>query len=858
MPRQRMPRSEGTTTLPNGERKKRTHEKTRDEKREDLLANRLKTEADIEAQKKWQSGESAVLKYVKGIFDGATLRTLGLPKTDALISDLARASQDTQYAPADEWHKDIVERLRHYRVNKEAPETDVLRVLVSAETSASVRQGFFEKEVRGLLEYTENEDIRKLRELPPPETPHPNPLPQGEKEESGEDKPVELPPPAQDEIKTSMDEMEKQKEGEKPRGYFSVHPFWGGYYREQVYEEHIGGARWKKLARQYGSAPVVEKFAEERVFRGQVRGGTITDLPMPYGFAPNAAKFKANNGAAKLIIDQNGNWVVDARGAQGVVEFSVMIGKSRFVSPQPSPASGEGEKKSLAVRETYAGKKAQQMLEGLNGSIVEKSRAIKRFVQGILLYSNESALNAVYEGDRDGYFAAIEKNKKADCDVANAYYINLLSRAGIKARMALGHYVKMKDADGAAVMHSGSRHAWSEVWSDDERQWVRFDATPAGDPTLDEDRPDEKSEDEAGPGDYGEQEAKQITDEELAVFKEKIEEAQRKTAEETATPEERANKEFATKAGCTPEQADHVRKKIAEARALHDVKGRNVRDSMAEEFQKVVDSNLKEVQEYRGPVTRSQGDILDDKKMVAKDMHLGTADPIGYALEVLIQKMAQEYGGIDVLLVCDRSGSMEEIDPTTNRPKKEEQQLAAFLVLDGTNAFSYKTEAASRQDLLVSPLSVRTGVIAFQDGNADVLKSAAAAWTPKEQYAVWSGMESNIGGGTPAHLGLIKVLAEIERLREQDKKRTDLQSSKPRLQVVMVFMDGGVANKEAYLAAQKKLEDMGVYVSSWGMTESARTVEAYPEGHCVPSARDMIDPIAKYIVEKAQRLKLNS
>lgn len=207
-------------------------------------------------------------------------------------------------------------------------------------------------------------------------------------------------------------------------------------------------------------------------------------------------------------------------------------------------------------------------------------------------------------------------------------------------------------------------------------------------------------------------------------------------------------------------------------------------------------------------------------------------------------------------LVVDRSGSIDQIDPLTNRSKKEEQQLAGFLTLDGVNAFSYKTEAAARQDLLLSPLSVRTGVVAFQGGNADVIKPPSGTWTEKEQYEVWSKMESNIGGGTPAHLGLMKVRMEIECLRASDKKRLDPFYQKSRLQVVMVFMDGGVDNKAAYLAEQKKLEDIGVYVSSWGMTESARIVELYPDGHCVPSARQMIEPVSKYIVERAQALKL--
>lgn len=857
--------------------------------REALLSARLRTEGDVEAQRRWQREGSAAERHAKAAFDLLAIhrdrvsvdtetrspshpyRSLGLPETDALVSDLVRAAQDTEFNPIDQWRREVVEKLRHYQAAPTppesstpeegalAPETDVLRLLASPETPSSMRGEFWDKEISGLIEYAHRRDLAMLRETPPHPPSHltglRSPLPQGEGEEKEGVPELELPPPSQDKLKMSMDKMQELKEGEKPRGYFSVHPFWGGYVREQVYERYEGGDQWGRSERRYEPAPNPQGLLkEERVYRGIVRGGEITELPMYYGFVADPATLRAS-GKAKILIDEEGLYVIDARAAQEVVRFTITIGQPKGWVPARSrvkPPEG------LAVAHPWLGNQSRPAVDGLTGDTMQKSRAVKRFVQGTLTYSDDETLNAVYLADPEGYFSAIEKHKKADCDVSNGYGANLRSAGKIKARMVAGHYVKMKDADGAAVMHSGSRHAWNETWDEVGQEWVRFDDTPPKDPTLDEDRPDEMSEDESGPGDYGEQDAKQITEEEFTAFKEKIEEAKRKAQEATASPEERQNKEFAEKAGCTPEQAKRVRQKIAEARALRDAQGRNVRDSMAEEFQKIVDSNLKDVVEYRGPVTRSQGDELDDKKMAAKDVRAGVADPLGYAREVIEQKITQEYGGMDVWLVVDRSGSMDEIDPLTNRPKKEEQQLAGFLTLDGVNAFSYKTEAAARQDLLLSPLSVRTGVVAFQGGNADVIKPSSGTWTEKEQYEVWSKMESNIGGGTPAHLGLMKVRAEIERLRAGDKKRPGPPYQKPRLQVVMVFMDGGVDNEAAYLAEQKKLEDMGVYVSSWGMTESARTVEAYPEGHCVVSAREMIDPIAKHIVARAQELKIRA
>ncbi len=818
--------------------------------REAMLSARLQDREDLEAARRWQREGSAAEQHARAHFDALALarleqregapayRPIGLAETDALMDALSRAASDPSYAPEDHWHRDLVASLRACPTAG-GQEIDVLQFVASPVVAARARLDLWKKQLADLINYTETHDRARLAELPKEGEPH-DAVDQGLEES---------PPPAGDEMQTSMDEMAEQQEGGS-KGYFTVHPFRGGYYRSQIFTAHRDGARWGKDASVYGPSPEIGAFSESRTMRGTVPGGQVIDLPIPYGFAPDPQSLRVAPGV-ELLYSDDGLWRIDAQAVSEKSSFTLSIGKSSAAYRQETAAK-------VAVRETFAGPEAEGVLKNLSGNTVEKSRVIKRFVRGLLRYSNASALNSVYEQDPRGYFAAIETYKKADCDVANAYFINLLSRVGIKARMAIGHYVKMKDANDAAVLGSGTSHAWTEVWDEVAKVWVRFDATPPGDPIMDEEQSDERKADDPGPGDYDEVEAKQITEEEMRAFEAKIEDAKRKMSEALTSPAERAAQEFAAKAGCTPEQARAARKKIAEARVLADARGRNVRDALADEFQKIVDSNQKEVSAYRGPVTRSQGDVLADKRMAHKDVRAGTADPLGYEREVVEMRLAQEYGGMDVWLVCDRSESMREIDPTTNHAKKDEQQLAAFLLLDSIQAFTYKTEEAARQDLLVSPLNVRSSVIAFQGGNADSIKSLGLPWAERAQYEVWHRLESNIGGGTPAHLGLQKARLEIEKAIEEEKKNPNPLYAKKRLRLVVVFMDGAVDDATAYFAEQQKLEELGVYVSSWGMTESARAVEAYPNGHCVSSARVMIEPVSHYIVERAQALKLEN
>ena len=44
--------------------------------------------------------------------------------------------------------------------------------------------------------------------------------------------------------------------------------------------------------------------------------------------------------------------------------------------------------------------------------------------------------------------------------------------------MSTGHVVQALDKDGKSLLSSNNGHAWSEVWDDDNKKWVRFDATP--------------------------------------------------------------------------------------------------------------------------------------------------------------------------------------------------------------------------------------------------------------------------------------------------------------------------------------------------------------------------------------------
>ncbi len=815
--------------------------------RESGLEHRIRNSEDVDAHIFWQRDGDSVMRAIRAQFDristgiaGAeplsAVRSFGLPRTDAFLHAICSFIADPSHKPEDPLVQKMIDRLREAK-SKEGVSVDALDVLTNPRVSAVDRWKWWKAEAEGQFDYFINKDRAELRDE--------KKLVEEIKETIKEDSSFELPPPQQDEMTTGMDELSESKEGE-PRGYFSVHPFWGGYYREEVFETHAGGNKWKKKARTHEEVleQSIGTLEERRVFRGTVYGGAITPLPIPYGFVPELSTLRAS-GNAHLMRDSEGMWSLDARGSATAVSFTIEIG-----IPRIKPSKKDETPTRLAIENPTISASAQQIISGLSGNVLDKARALKRHIQQLLEYSNESALNAVYENHVDGYFAAIEEYKKADCDVANAYYINLLSAAGIHARMATGHYVKMKDAHGAALMNSGTRHVWTEVWDPYEKTWVRFDATPPKDPTLDDERPDEQSEDDPGPGDYGEQEARILSEEEFEMLREEIKAMEETVRLKEAPPRVR---EFVKEVGCTLEEAAMVLQRIEEARRIRDSKGRIIRTTLGKRFTEIVESNFKEVPEWKGPVKRSEGDEADDWVMIGKDVATGSSDPLGYIREETDVELAQEYGGLDLYIAADRSESMNWLDPISGKPKKEEQQKGVFLLMDSLFAFSKKTRLATRQNKLISPLSVRSATLAFQKGSAGYLRKLGSTWGKKEWFEIWKGLESNVGGGTPAHLALSEIRKTIQDDIEKEKRKKP--PAKPRVRMVAVFMDGGVDDPEAYLAEQKALEDMGVHVVPYGMTEAARAVAALPNGRCVPSVGDMIEPVTVDIIEQAKKLQ---
>ncbi|MFH1098957.1 MAG: transglutaminase domain-containing protein [Candidatus Uhrbacteria bacterium] len=706
----------------------------------------------------------------------------------------------------------IAEQVRKSR--SEEGEVDVFDLLTSDAVPAGAKARWFEAQLASVVRWLEQRDLADARaqaEQQPPEDVL------EEKERAPEQN---VPPPASDTLRPTMDERERAKEGE-PGAWFTIRPPFGGYWREQDYDVWNGKTlEWEQLPPPHrfwktldAGVTAITDESSRRVVSGTIRAGSRTHLPMPVdaGFVPDVASLRIIGGGsaeAEVLTDGRGGCEVYVEG-DGLAAFSIEIGKGRS---EPRAASGDVVD---ALNGHPIGAEAQGAVEAAIASgeaPYEQARQIKRFVKQFLTYSNDSSLNAVYRGgDPNGYFERIEQHKKADCDVGNTYAARLLAGASIPFRMVDGHYVKTKDRTGAAVISSGTGHAWLEVWDPTtpggrDGGWHRLDATPLGDPNMDEGEPDEMTDDAITEGDFGEED---VSSKEL---EEMIREAQKELDKREQSAEVQQRLAFAAEAGegCTEQEAAELLQFIKQVRNMRDREGRNIRDRLITEFSKIVKENIVERPAYRAPVRMSRGAELEDPVAAVLDLRAGSQDPTGFGRSERKVEREQVMGGMDVVLVADKSGSMSD--------RWREQQATLFLIFDALN------EAADQfkryRVRLLSPVDVQFGLVSFRGkdakrkAEAEVELPLGSVWGPKEQLRVWRALQGNVGGGTPDHLGMEAAEAMLE-VPTPSRSPSARGGEKERVQVVLEYSDGGSDDATAFAAAIAVLRNQGIVADSY-------------------------------------------
>jgi hypothetical protein len=819
--------------------------------------------AEAKAYQEWKAGVPAVVRrLVESAMRGRefALEPTGLPRVDAFLERLGEALSGAHPSGASEQEQerregfekgetdDFIDAIRTLETDQGT--ADGIALLAGPDVPFTTKRDIWEGHVAPMVHWLREQDLAPLdlEELETSEREEEEST-EGERSETSED----APPPEPDAFHPSMDEL---AEGEmEPRAQFTVTPFYGGYYRGRAWPEwDVKTLQWKK-GKEVVATEVRDVALDElavRALRGTVRGGQELTLPVPYGWEVDTSSLQVTPQADAVITqDTHGRFVLKVEG-EGVWQYAVRTGKP--VRPRPlRPDALPGKVETAAdtrlpkeldmfVRETAAS----------DLSVVGKARAIIRHVRDGLEYSNDSSMNAVYCADPAVYAERVWEHKKADCDVANSVAAFALRQAGIACRMIDGHYVKAKALNGSAAMHGGTRHAWLEVYDEERNEWFRADATPKGDPTLDDMRPDEESR-ENDKGDYGEQEAEIMSDEALEELIRLLEAGEGANKKERKTGEERELDKFTEQAACTTEEAREVLGAFKRVRELKDAKGERIGAKLVKAWNDVVHIRLKRSRVYEGPVRRSEGDELDDPVMKRLEQRAGERDPSGYLKAAEIEKREKLFGGLDVYMLLDLSGSMKETDPVSGREKRHMQRDFAMLYADSLMQCAQISRKAEGR--LRAPLPLRLEVVSIH-GGASTDMPLVDRWGPKEQVALYRAVNQAAGGGTPDHLGLLQIETDIKRARAAWEAAPHKLHELPPAPFVVASLDGGSDDRHETHNVVNRLRHHGAAVYGYGMTAAAKPVEAIyaPHGFTLECLEDQAETVARDTIKAFRSL----
>ena len=153
-------------------------------------------------------------------------------------------------------------------------------------------------------------------------------------------------------------------------------------------------------------------------------------------------------------------------------------------------------------------------------------------------------------------------------------------------------------------------------------------------------------------------------------------------------------------------------------------------------------------------------------------------------------------------------------------PKYMVQRNMSYLLHRALHRFSQ--EAQRRKLRLVTPLKIRSSQYMFRGNKIEEMKKLSDEFTPAQMALLWEKSAENIGGYTPAHLGLEAVLDRIP------PEEIELLKNKKLLKVVALISDGDYDDPQRVENSIKQLEEMNVIVAQFQITD-AKSLEQLPQ-----------------------------
>lgn len=268
----------------------------------------------------------------------------------------------------------------------------------------------------------------------------------------------------------------------------SKYPLAGEYCsgRKSYYDVNTKTWSKKKVLKEYSEV----LKGEDRQKISRKSPGGLESIPLPAGYGLDVSTLKYTGAKPKIHRDQNGCFYAEM---QGDCEFSVeFLKEDKAFGSNPIKEDTQRLYNGLLSAETEA------QIASLKGSALDKAIQARNYIQKKHYYPGGGDLKAAQalqyklrtESTGANYIQNLDASEYLECYSSNTLFIAMLRKAGIPARLVIGHKVEGAK-NGKSVIDTTTGHAWAEIW--DGSTWRRVDATPAPKP-QDKKKEDKKSE----------------------------------------------------------------------------------------------------------------------------------------------------------------------------------------------------------------------------------------------------------------------------------------------------------------------------------------------------------------------------
>lgn len=690
-----------------------------------------------------------------------------------------------------------------------------LDALVSPDLSFTAKSSWFEARFLPRLDFLERQDRRRSEQkeisLPPSDS---------DSEQTGQ---PEIQPPTPSVTQDEYEQHRGREEKGKGAPIFTIKPSYTGYWEEDSYDtinEHTGRIIKSPTQRIRTAIATAQETIEgsKRTISGN-SGTELFNLPLSPGFqltqkglsdlqSQGIEVFRDAEGHVYLKPSSNSKIAVEI--AMGLMPQNLGINsRDNTISEQPLP--NEIADELLRIR-------------SLSTDSLGKIQEWKDFVRNSFKYpqdDNVASMYATIDGS-PSRLTAMSEVKLLDCYLAREFFLAGLKRLNLQDvewRAVNGHFIASSQKDGTAHIHSGTGHAWVKIKMAGERNWIIIDPTPSGDPIHKGEGAIDESETLVSPP---------LSKEDLDELEREVTDAEKKQPVET---QDHYLLEFAREASITPEEARRILATLSEVDQLKDSQGKNILARLKEQFDKIIEKYTVIRQENLGLVEMSRGQALEEPVSTIIDIRSGSFDPTGFQRKRFVEETQQHYGGWDLEVITDGSGSMN--NELGGRAKYMVQRDMSYLLHRTLHRFSQ--EAQRRKLRLVTPLKIRSSQYMFRGNEVEEVKGLSDEFSPPQMALLWKNSAANVGGGTPAHLGLQAI---IDRIPPEE---AELLRNKQLLKVVALISDGGYDDSQRVENLIKQLREMNVIVAEFHIT-NALSLEQLPQN------------VAERVIQAAQTL----